>query len=188
MFQENFEKYLNENIGKVREIFGKIWGKFYKNLHILTEELETRKVSARWVLRMQTQDNCRNCMGARLKILMRCNEEGASYISWIVTGNETWLHYWMPECKSVSIAPQKFKQKTFAGKVLAIIFWDHKGVLLEYCTKGSIVTSASYFDTLIRLQKAIKSKRTSLLSKKSFFCVTMPLHTRQSSLKICSTN
>ncbi len=34
---------------------------------------------------------------------------------------------------------------------------DHKGVLLEYYLKGSTVTSASYFDTLIPLQKVIKS-------------------------------
>ncbi len=44
--------------------------------------------------------------------------------------------------------PQKFKEKPFAGKVLATIFWDYKGVLLvEYCPKDSTVTSASYFDT-----------------------------------------
>ncbi len=61
----------------------------------------------------------------------------------------------------------RIKEKLSAGKVLAIIFWDRKGILLlEYCSKGSIVTSASYFDTSIRLQKAIKSKRLGLLKQK----------------------
>ncbi len=49
---------------------------------------------------------------------------------------------------------RKFKEKSSVGKVLAIIFRGHKSVLLlQYCPKGSPVTSASYFDTLIRLQK-----------------------------------
>ncbi len=60
-------------------------------------------------------------------------------------------------------ALQKFEEKPSAGKVLATIFWDHKGVLLEYCSKGSTMISALYFNTLIRLQKAIKSKHPGLL-------------------------
>ncbi len=64
-------------------------------------------------------------------------------------------------------APQKFKEKSSADKVLATIFWDHKVVLpLKYRPKGSNVTSASYFDTLIRLQKAITSKQPGLLKRK----------------------
>ncbi len=81
----------------------------------------------------------------------------------------------MIECQNASmaekivdtIALQKFKEKPLVGKVLATIFWDHKGVLqLEYFPKGSTVTSASYFDTLIRLQKTVKSKHPGLLKRK----------------------
>ncbi len=51
-------------------------------------------------------------------MLMRSNEEGESFFNQIVTGDETWLHYWTPECKSASTvwksanetAPQKFKE------------------------------------------------------------------------------
>ncbi len=58
---------------------------------------------------------------------------------------------------------QKFKEKPSARKVLATIFWDRKDVLLlEYCPKDSNMTS----DTLIRLQKAIKSKHPGLLKQK----------------------
>ncbi len=64
-------------------------------------------------------------------------------------------------------APQKFKEKPSAGKVLATIFWDYKGVLLlKYCSKGSTVTSELYFDTLIRLQTRIKSKCPGLSKQK----------------------
>ncbi len=100
-------------------------------------------------------------------MLTQYNEEGESFSSLTVTGDEMWLHYWTLKCKSVSMAwktadetvPRKFKKKPSADKVLLAIFWDHQGVLqLEYCLKGSTVTSTSYFDTLICLQKAIQSK------------------------------
>ncbi len=64
-------------------------------------------------------------------------------------------------------APQKFEEKQSRGKVLAAIFWDHNVVLLlEYSPKDFTATSASYFDTSIHLQKAIKSKRVGLLKRK----------------------
>ncbi len=90
--------------------------------HILTKELEMRKVSAPWVLRMLRKDNSRNHMGAALETLTRYNEEGESFSSQIVTGDEMWLHYWMLECKSASmvwkttdkIVQQKFKKQPSA--------------------------------------------------------------------------
>ncbi len=61
-------------------------------------------------------------------------------------------------------ASQKFKEKLSVDNVLATIFWYHKGVLLlKNCVKRSTETSASYFDTLIHLQNAIKTKRPGLL-------------------------
>ncbi len=56
---------------------------------ILTKELEMKKVSARWVLRMLIADNCQNRIGARLEMPTRYNEKGESLLSWIVTSNET---------------------------------------------------------------------------------------------------
>ncbi len=111
-----------------------------------------RKMSAQWMFRMLTEDNSRNRIEAGLEMLMQYNEEWESFLNRIATTNETWLHYWTPECKSTSMAwkttdktaSQKFKEKTSVDKVLATIFWDHKGVLLlEYWPKGSTVTSAS---------------------------------------------
>ncbi len=50
-------------------------------------------------------------------MLTRYNEEKESFLSRIVTGgDEAWLHYWTPKCKSASVvwkmadktAPRKF--------------------------------------------------------------------------------
>ncbi len=48
-------------------------------------------------------------------------------------------------------------------------------LLLEYYPKGSTVTSASYFNTLIHLQKAIKGKHSDLLKWKVNLHGTTPL-------------
>ncbi len=93
---------------------------------------------------MLTEDNCQNCIGTGLEMLTQYNEGRESFVRWIVTGDKTRLHYWMLECESISMVwkmtdktvPQMFKEKPSTGKVLATIFWDHKGVLaLEYCRK-----------------------------------------------------
>lgn len=58
-------------------------------------------------------------------------------------------------------------QETPVRKVIATIFWDQKGVLLVgYCSKKTTVTSHAYFDTLIRLKNATKSKHPGKLSTK----------------------
>jgi len=59
------------------------------------------------------------------------------FLDSIVTTDETWVHYFMPESKRSSMqwhhpeSPKLRKAKTTfsAGKVMATIFWDSKGVL-----------------------------------------------------------
>ncbi len=142
-----------------------------KIFHILTKELEMRKVNVMGTVHANRRP-LPNSYDAGLEMLMQCNEEGESFLSQTVTGDVIRLHYWTPECESPSMiwkmadetVPQKFKEKLSVGKVLTTIFWDRKGVLiLEYCGKGSTVTSVSYFDALICSLKAIKSKQPGLL-------------------------
>jgi hypothetical protein len=44
-----------------------------------------------------------------------------------------------------------------AGKVVAMVFWDRKGILLvDFMEKGTIINAASYCATLEWLQAAIE--------------------------------
>lgn len=113
-----------------------------------------------------------------LEFLTQYNEEGDSLLQRIVTSDESWMHYWTPEMKRASMvwktadenAPQKFKEKPSAGKMLATVFWDCHGIIhLKYCPKGTTITAASYFDTLMQFWNAIKQKQPGLLSQKVFF-------------------
>ncbi len=69
-----------------------------------------------------------------LQFYNRCEN---ALLSQIVTTNEIWVHYWMPEMKQASIQwkgkgekiPQKFKICLSVGKVMAV-FWDNEGILL----------------------------------------------------------
>ena len=141
---------------------------------ILTELLEMTKVCARWVPRQLTSDHKKNRMGAALQLLTLYNEEGEAFFDRVVTGDETWVHYWTPETKEASKqwktrdepTPVKFKEQPSAGKVMATVFWDRQGVLLvEYLADRSTLTQDTYFDTLMKLRDAIKRKRPGKLSK-----------------------
>ena len=51
----------------------------------------------------------------------------------LVTVDETWVHYYEPENKARSRQPgsprpKKFKTQPSAGKMMATVFWDAKGV------------------------------------------------------------
>ena len=45
-----------------------------------------------------------------------------------MTVDETWIHYYEPENEAQS--PKKFKTQPSAGKVMATVFWDAKGVIM----------------------------------------------------------
>ena len=53
-----------------------------------------------------------------------------------MTVDATWVHYYEPENKAQSPQwvwsprPKKFKTQPSAGKVMATVFWDTKGVIM----------------------------------------------------------
>ncbi|UYV82439.1 hypothetical protein LAZ67_21002171 [Cordylochernes scorpioides] len=64
-------------------------------------------------------------------------------------------------------APKKAKVTISAGKVMAIVFWDCKGVLLvDYLPPNTTDNAARYCEVLTKLRAAIKRKRPGLLSRK----------------------
>ena len=79
--------------------------------------------------------------------------------------DETWVHHFQPETKQQwkhhgSPAPKKAKSMISAGKVMASVFWDSKGVLLiDYLSKGQTVTGFYYANLLCQLRHKIKENR-----------------------------
>src|SRR3954469_8691334 len=71
-----------------------------------------------------------------------------------------WKHVTFP-------SPKKFRVQSLAGKVMATVFWDIKGVLLlDFLERNHTVTGQHYSDQLEeQLHPSIRSKRRGLLSK-----------------------
>jgi len=117
--------------------------------HQLTAELKERRIDA--------------CQ----ELLKRFEAEGDGFLRRIVTGDETWVHYYQSETKKASKEwrhtsspkPKKFCTQPSAGKVMLTPFWEERGVILEhYMPRGNAVTSAMYADLKNHLRPAIKSK------------------------------
>lgn len=140
---------------------------------ILHDHLNMSKVSARWVPRMLTAPQKQVRVECCKEFLELCGENPPSIFDRIVTGDETWVHHYDPESKQESMQwhkkgaepPKKFKVTPSAGKLMATVFWDSKGILMiEYTEKGHSITAASYANTLRNLKKAIKEKRRGKLT------------------------
>ena len=83
-----------------------------------------------------------------------------------MTVDETWVHYYEPENKAQSSVvgpgsrmPKKFKTQPSAGKVMATVFWDAKGVIiLDFLPKRSTITGVYYANLLDQLKTTIREK------------------------------
>src|SRR5271165_2274392 len=64
-----------------------------------------------------------------------------------------------------SSPPKKFRIQASAGKVMATIFWDAKGVIhIDYMPQKTTITGKYYGELLKRLRDSIKQKRRGMLS------------------------
>ena len=82
-------------------------------------------------------------------------------------GDETWAHHYDPENKRQSIeycykespAPQKFKTKDSARKVMLTVFWNSEGIVLTCLSeKGTTANLKRHNETLKNLKKHITGK------------------------------
>ena len=59
---------------------------------------------------------------------------------------------------SGSPLPKKFRVQKSAGKVLASIFWDQDGILIDYLPKGQTINAEYYSSLLVQLKDILKEK------------------------------
>jgi len=69
----------------------------------VTEKLGYRKLCARWLPKLLTDDHKTKRMGSALKFLTRYVQEGDEFLDSIVTGDETWVFHHTPESKQQSL-------------------------------------------------------------------------------------
>lgn len=152
---------------KVRELANEVGIDVHSVWDILHRDLELTKVCSRWVIKnlniFQKQNRVKMCQ-ENLDFM-----GGDKYFfQHVVTGDETWCHWYDPESKQESMqwkhkgspTPKKFKVQKSAGKVMSTVFWDREGILLiEFMVKGHTITGMSYKKTIENLRQAVLEKR-----------------------------
>lgn len=146
--------------------------------NILTSKMNMKKVSARWVPRMLTDEQKKKRVDLSRANLAKFQADQENFLSRFVTMDETWIHHFDPETKQQSMTwkrpssptPKKFKVSCSAGKVMASVFWDTEGIIMvDYLEKGATITGSYYADQIRRLREAIKEKRRGKLRAKVLF-------------------
>ncbi|KAJ4435642.1 hypothetical protein ANN_18258 [Periplaneta americana] len=71
--------------------------------HIVHEHLKMGKVSARWVPKSLTAAHRQQCKDVSSDLLQCHSQDPEGFMSKLVIGDETWLHYHEPETKAQSV-------------------------------------------------------------------------------------
>ena len=130
---------------------------------ILHDRLGMHKLTARWVPKFLSDEQMATRASVCSALLKRFRSKD-DFLLHLVTVDETWVHYYEPENKAqsrqwVGPRPKQFKTQPSAGKVMATVFWDAKGVImLDFLPKRSTITGVYYANLLDQLRTAIREK------------------------------
>lgn len=112
--------------------------------------LNMSKLSTRWVQRLLSKTQKKARMEACKELLRISNNLGESFWSRIITVDETWLPFFMPEtkkqskqwCRKGDMPPLKAKTVNSSKKIMITVFWDCEGVILnDYLERGRTINS-----------------------------------------------
>jgi DNA-binding Xre family transcriptional regulator len=79
--------------------------------YILHEELDTKKLCARWMLRLLTADQKRTLMKISEQCLERLNKNKINFVRRFITMHETWIHHYTPENSGQKPAVQRQRRQ-----------------------------------------------------------------------------
>ena len=136
---------------------------------IIKQDLQYSKVCTRWIPHLLTDEHKNTRLQLAQSLLSRYEQEGDGFLDSVVPTGEMWVHYFTPRSKCSSMqwhhpgSPKSKKAKTTvsAGKVVATIFWDSKGVLnVDFLTDHCTI-NAEYFSVFLEgpVKTAVRNKR-----------------------------
>ncbi|UYV62539.1 hypothetical protein LAZ67_2000982 [Cordylochernes scorpioides] len=137
---------------------------------IVTEDLQMRKVCAKLVTKVLTQDQ-KELRVLRYQELLDLIQNEPDFLNSVVTGDESWMFEYDPESKRQSCAwhtkssprPKKARMKKSRIKTIIIVFFDIRGIVhCEFVPQGQTVNSVFYLEVLRRLKRRISRVRTDI--------------------------
>ena len=118
--------------------------------------LGMHKLTVHWVPKPLSDKHMATRASVYSPLLKRFRSKKDDFLSRLVTVHETWIHYYEPENKAQSRQivrpgsprPKKFKTQPSAGKVMATVFRDAQGIMLDFLAKKSTIIGAYYANLL----------------------------------------
>ena len=135
---------------------------------ILKKHLKVRNISARWVPHLLTDEQKRQRVKVAKKLLQMFPKYDKEQFANVVTGDETWVHYFEPVRKvsnkiwatQHSKRPIIAKRSLSTKKVLYAIFFSGEGVAIKVpVKKGKSITGKYYEDVVLKKLKKYYQKR-----------------------------
>ena len=134
---------------------------------ILKKRLDLRKVCARWVPHLLTEEQktqCLKCAPELLKTYKGCN---IRVISNLLTGDETWVHMFEPQRRADNKQRQRKDKKctciakrTISSKKMYAIFFNSSGPVVQVpCPSGHTITGRFYKNSVLKKVKEFYNKK-----------------------------
>jgi hypothetical protein len=159
----------------LRELSGSLNVSLERVHHIITVELGMSRVCARWVPCDLSDEQKRK----RVEVCQQnvtLVEQNPDFLSSIITCDESWIrHYDLESNQQSSVwkhkdspAPKKFRTAPLSGKVMLILFFDLKGIILQHWLPQKQTVNGVYYANTLKthLGNAIRKKRPEFLTKR----------------------
>ena len=127
-------------------------------LKILCERLGLRKICARWVPHLLTDEQKQSRVRLTSQVIEKYDKCDPRCLEEIVTGDETWIYHFQPDSKaknkvwvsSEGDRPVIARHCQISNCMLYAIFFDSKGPVLQIpVLKGSSVTGKFYRESVL---------------------------------------
>jgi len=137
---------------------------------ILTCDLNMHRIAAKFVPRLLTPEQKEHRV-AICQELCQCAVDDPTFMSRVITGDESWVYGYDPETKQQSSqwkspgSPRlkKVRQSRSATKSMLIVFFDIRGIVHhEFVPEAQTVTAEFYCNVLRHLREDIRQKRPEL--------------------------
>ena len=117
-------------------------------LKILCERLGLRKICARWVPHLLTDEQKQSRVRPVSQVIEKYDKCDSCHLEEIVTGDETWIYHFQPDSTAknkVWVSFEGDRPVKTSNHMLYAIFFDSKGPVLQIpVPKGSSVTGKFY--------------------------------------------
>lgn len=152
---------------------------------IVTENLQMRKVCAKLVPKVLTEDQ-KELRVSRCQELLDLIQNEPDFLNSVVTGDESWMFEYDPESKRQSSEwhskssprPKKARMSKSRIKTMLIVFFDVRGIVhFEFVPQGETVNSAFYLEVLKRLKRRVARVRADIKDAIKLHHDNAPSHT-----------